>query len=78
MPFHLKYVIKIVLFQRIKTFQLPSPPATLPLMCTCYYNTSAAQFAATDQSQIALPVKLNLDKKLNPKQKTIQAFNIDA
>ena len=24
------------------------------------------------------PVKLNLNKKLDPKQKTIQAFNIDA
>ena len=24
------------------------------------------------------PIKLNLNKKLDPKQKTIQAFNIDA
>ena len=24
------------------------------------------------------PVKIDLDKKLDPKQKTIQAFNIDA
>ena len=27
---------------------------------------------------IAQPVKSNLNKKLDPKQKTIQAFNIDA
>ena len=27
---------------------------------------------------LAQPVKIDLNKKLNPKQKTIQAFNIDA
>ena len=27
---------------------------------------------------LAHPVKIDLNKKLNPKQKTIQAFNIDA
>ena len=26
----------------------------------------------------AHPIKIDLDKKLDPKQKTIQAFNIDA
>ena len=33
---------------------------------TCYGHDSAH------------PVKIDLDKKLDPKQKTIQAFNIDA
>ena len=30
------------------------------------------------RNELPQPVKLNLNKKLNPKQKTIQAFNIDA
>ena len=29
-------------------------------------------------SSLSQPFKINLDKKLDPKQKTIQAFNIDA
>ena len=31
-----------------------------------------------DFHSVAQPVKLDLNKKLDPKQKTIQAFNIDA
>ena len=37
-----------------------------PKICICYHTTRAH------------PVKIDLNKKFDPKQKTIQTFNIDA
>ena len=63
------FVCFCLLLTKDTSFYLKILDGTKPYLCTIWIGWIC---------DLPQPVKLNLNKKLNPKQKTIQAFNIDA
>ena len=51
-----------------------TPLASIPASS----NDISKSYQSMIQDRWSHPAKIDLNKKLNPKQKTIQAFNIDA
>ena len=52
-------------------------PLLVSISCVTTTSMTMAQYTGWRDEE-SLPVKTDLDKKLDPKKKTIQTFNIDA